>query len=142
MMRIFSWVALLAPSDAAKDAEILVLRHQLAVLQRQAKKPRMSWADRAVLSALIRLVPKADRHRLRLIVPPRTVLRWHAWLVKRRWTYRRHRPGRPATASRVRAPVLEMARDNPTWGYRRICGELTGLGSTVAASTVWRILCR
>ena len=93
-----------------------------------------------MLSALIRLVPKSDRHRLRLIVSPRTVLRWHAWLVKRRWTYRRRRPGRPATPSRVRALAVEMARDNPTWGYRRICGELSGLGYSVAASTVWKIL--
>jgi len=75
-----------------------------------------------------------------LIVSPRTVLRWHAWLVKRRWTYGHHQPGRPATAPGLRALVVEMARDNPTWGYRRICGELAGLGYAVAASTVWKIL--
>jgi putative transposase len=75
-----------------------------------------------------------------LFVSPRTVLRWHACLVKRRWTYPRRRPGRPATAPGLRALVVEMARDNPTWGYRRICGELAGLGYAVAASTVWKIL--
>jgi transposase InsO family protein len=140
VVRVFGWVVLLARSDAAKDVEILVLRYQIAVLQRQVNRPRLSWADRGVLSALVRLLPMAHRHRLRLIASPRTVLRWHARLVKWRWTYRRRRPGRPATASRVRVLVVEMARDNPTWGYRRICGELTGLGHTVAASTVWKIL--
>jgi transposase InsO family protein len=140
VVRVFGWVALVARSDAAKDAEILVLRHQVAVLQRQVSRPRLSWADRGILSALMRLVPAAQRNRVRLIVSPRTVLRWHAWLVKRRWTYHHRRPGRPPTAPTLRALVLEMARDNPTWGYRRIHGEFAGLGYTVAASTVWKIL--
>ena len=116
VVRVFGWLALLARSDVAKDAEILVLRHQLAVLQRQVNRPRLSWAERGILSALFRLLPTAHRSRLRLIVSPRTVLRWHAWLVKRRWTYGRHRPGRPPTLPGVRALVMEMARDNPTWG--------------------------
>ena len=139
-LRIFGWLALLARSDHAKDAEILLLRHQVAVLQRQVKSPRLSWADRALLSALARLLPGARLRQLRLIVSPRTLLRWHASLVRRRWAYPRRAPGRPRTAQVIRALVLEMARDNPGWGYRRIHGELTGLGYTLAPSTVWEIL--
>jgi len=112
-LRIFGWLALLARSDRAKDAEILLLRHQVAVLQRQVKSPRLSWADRALLSALARLLPGARLRQLRLIVSPRTLLRWHASLVRRRWTYPRRAPGRPRTVQVIRALVLEMARDNP-----------------------------
>jgi putative transposase len=137
---MFGWLALLARSDRAKDAEILLLRHQVAVLQRQVKTPRLSWADRAVLAALARLLPASYLRQLRLIISPRTLLRWHARLVQRRWTYPRRAPGRPRTAAAVRALVLEMALDNPGWGYRRIHGELTGLGHTIAASMVWQIL--
>ena len=140
VLRVFGWLALLARSDRAKDAEILVLRHQVAVLQRQARTPRLSWADRAILSALARLLPSGHLRQLRLIVSPRTLLRWHADLVRRRWAYPRRTPGRPRTAQAIRALVLEMARDNPAWGYRRIHGELTGLGYKVAPSTVWQIL--
>jgi putative transposase len=140
VLRVFGWLALLARSDRAKDAEILILRQQVAVLQRQVKAPRLSWADRAVLAALARLLPGSQLRRLRLIVSPRTLLRWHASLVRRHWAYPRRAPGRPRTAQTIRALVLEMARDNPGWGYRRIHGELTGLGYTLAPSTVWRIL--
>ena len=140
MLRVFGWLALLARSDCAKDAEILILRHQVAVLQRQVKTPRLSWADRAVLAALARLLPSAQLRQLRLIISPRTLLRWHAHLVRQRWTYLRRAPGRPRTAQAIRVLVLEMARDNPGWGYRRIHGELTGLGHKIAASTVWQIL--
>jgi putative transposase len=128
------------PSDLAKDSEILVLRHQIAVLQRRVKTPRPSWADRAILSALARLISSKQRSQLRLIVSPRTVLRWHAGIVKRHWRYSHRRPGRPAVQRTARDLVLEMARDNPVWGYRRIHGELTGPGSTLAPSTVWKIL--
>jgi transposase InsO family protein len=138
LTRVLSWLALLACSDAAKDVEILVLRHEVAVLRRQHPHPRLTWLDRAILSALSRLLPPPLR-RLRL-VSPRTLLRWHAQLVARRWTYPRRQPGRPPVAQPVRALVLRMARENPTWGYRRIQGELVGLGHQVAASTVWRIL--
>ena len=138
LVRVLSWLALLARSDAAKDVEILVLRHELAVLRRNKPRPKMSWLDRAVLSALNRLLPPPLRQ-LRL-VSPRTLLRWHAHLVARRWTYPRGRPGRPPTPQPIRALVLRMARENPTWGYRRIQGELVGLGHCVAASTVWTIL--
>jgi putative transposase len=140
MLRVFGWLALLARSDRAKDAEILILRHQVAVLQRQVKTPKLSWADRAVLAALARLLSGSQLRQLRLIVSPRTLLRWHADLVRRRWAYPRRSPGRPRTAQAIRALVLEMARDNPSWGYRRIHGELAGLGYKLAPSTVWQIL--
>jgi putative transposase len=138
VLRVFGWLALLARSDSAKDAEILILRHQVAVLRRQVKAPRLSWADRAILAALARLLPGSQLRRLRLIVSPRTVLRWHAHLVRLHWTFPHRAPGRPRTGRSVQ--VLEMARDNPSWGYRRIHGELLGVGYKVAPSTVWRIL--
>ncbi|HXL91095.1 MAG TPA: integrase core domain-containing protein [Streptosporangiaceae bacterium] len=140
VVRVFGWLALLARSDRAKDAEILILRHQVAVLQRQVKAPRLSWADRAVLAALARVLPGSRLRQLCLIVSPRTLLRWHADLFRRRWAYPRRGPGRPGTATRIRALVLVMARDNPGWGYRRIHGELTVLGYKLAPSTVWQIL--
>ena len=138
LLRVLSWLALLARSGTAKDVEILTLRHEVAVLRRTNTRPEMSWLDRAVLSALSRLLP-APLRRARLI-SPRTLLRWHHQLVARRWTYPRRRPGRPPTPPPIRALVLRMARENPRWGYRRIQGELVGLGHPVAASTVWKIL--
>src|SRR5215213_1305766 len=96
LVRVLGWLALLARSDAAKDVEILTLRHEVAVLRRTNPRPNMSWLDRAVLSALSRLLP-APLRRLRL-VSPRTLLRWHAHLVTRRWTYPRRQPGRPPTS--------------------------------------------
>jgi putative transposase len=138
LTRVLSWLALLARSNTAKDAEILTLRHEVAVLRRTNPRPKMSWLDRAVLSALSRLLP-APLRRTRL-VSPRTLLRWQAHLVARRWTYPHRRPGRPPTPSPIRTLVLRMARENPHWGYRRIQGELVGLGHPVAASTVWKIL--
>ena len=138
LVRVLSWLALLARSDTAKDAEILTLRHEIAVLRRTNPRPKMSWLDRAVLSALSRLLP-APLRQLRL-VSPRTLLRWHAQLVAHRWTFPHRRPGRPPTPPPIRDLVLQMARENPRWGYRRIQGELVGLGHRVAASTVWKIL--
>ena len=140
VLRVFGWLALLARSDRAKDTEILILRHEVAVLRRQVKNPRLSWADRAVLAALARLLPRNQLRQLHLIVSPRTLLRWHASLARRRWAYQRRAPRRPRTAPAVRALVLEMARDNPGWGYRRIHAELAGLGYKLAPSTVWQIL--
>src|SRR3954452_14166383 len=99
--RVLSWLVLLARSDAAKDAEILVLRHEVAVLRRSNQRPTLTWVDRAFLSALARLLPTQLR-RLRL-VSPRTLLRWHAQLVARRWTYRRRHSGRPPVAPPIRA---------------------------------------
>jgi putative transposase len=138
LVRVLSWLALLARSDAAKDVEILMLRHEVSVLRRSNPRPRMALLDRAVLSALSRLLPPPLRQ-LRL-VSPRTLLRWHAHLVARHWTHPRRQPGRPPTSQPIRALVVQMARENPTWGYRRIQGELIGLGHPIAASTVWTIL--
>jgi len=89
---------------------------------------------------MTRRLSAARRRQLSLIITPRTLLRWHAELIRRRWTYPRRRPGRPRTGPPIRRLAVEMARDNPTCGYRRICGELTGLGHTIAASTIWEIL--
>jgi putative transposase len=139
-LRLCGWLALLPRSDNVKNTEILVLRHQIAVPQRQVGSPRMSWADRAILAGLTQRLSTAHRRQLSLIVTPRTLLRWHADLVRRRWTYPRRTPGRPRTGPAIRQLALEMARDNSTWGYRRICGELTGLGHTIAPSTIWEIL--
>jgi len=121
LARVLSWLVLLARSDAAKDAEILVLRHEVAVLRRHNPRPTLTWVDRALLSALSRLLPTGLR-RLRL-VSPRTLLRWHAHLVARHWTYPRRQPGRPPTPQPIRALVLRMAEENPTWGYRRVRRE-------------------
>src|SRR5690348_8073503 len=137
-VRVLGWLALLTRSDTTKDIEILALRHEVAVLRRTNPHPKMSWLDRAVLSALSRLLA-APLRQLRL-VSPRTLLRWHHHLVARRWTYPHRQPGRPPTAAPIRALVLRMARENPRRGYRRIHGELVGLGHTVAASTVWNIM--
>jgi putative transposase len=139
-VRLLGWLALLARSDASKEAEILVLRHQLAVLRRQVTRPRPSWADRAVIAALARVLPRSRWSDL--FVTPGAVLRWHADLVKRRWTYKRTRPGRPPTRPTIRDLVLRMAAENPGWGYRRIAGELAHLGRKIAPSTVWAILKR
>ena len=141
--RVTSWLRLSRREEAWKTAEILILRHQLAVLQRrQPRRPHLTWADRALLATLLSVIPKAWRHGLRLLVTPDTILRCHRDIVRRRWTARskRGRTGRPATRRNVRALVLRLARENPEWGYRRIHGELAGLGVKVAASTVWEIL--
>ena len=111
LSRVLSWLTLLARSEAAKDVEILVLRHEVDVLRRHNPRPTLSWVDRALLSALSRLLPPPLR-RIRL-VSPRTLLRWHEQLVAHRWTYPHRRPGRPSTAPPIRALVLRMARENP-----------------------------
>ena len=136
--KLLSWMVLHARSDAANEIEILVLRHQLAVLQRRTPRPRISWTDRAVIAALARLLPA--RRRRGLLVTPSTILRWHRQLVRRRWTTPHIRPGRPAIPAGVRALIVRLATENPTWGYRRVHGELAGLGYQIGASTVWKIL--
>jgi putative transposase len=117
VLRVFSRLALLARSDRTKDAEILILRHQLAVLQRrrQTCRPKLNWADRALLAVLLGVIPKARRHGLRLLVTPDTILRWHRDIVRRRWAAKsmRGKSGRPATRRNIKTLVLRLARENP-----------------------------
>jgi hypothetical protein len=116
----------------------VLLRHELQVLRRQVARPRLERADRALLAALSRALPRVRRDSF--LVTPATLLRWRRELVRRRWTYSRRCPGRPSIASEVRQLVLRLASENPSWGYRRIHGELMGLGISVAPSTVWKLL--
>jgi transposase len=141
--RVAAWLRLSRREKARNTAEILILRHQLAVLQRrQPGRPKLNWADRALLAALLGVIPKARRQGLRLLVTPDTIVRWHSDIVRRRWGARsmRGNTGRPATRRNIRALVLRLAQENPDWGYRRIHGELAGLGVKIAASTAWEIL--
>jgi hypothetical protein len=130
-VRVCGWLVLLGRSSAAKDVGLLVLRHEVAVLRRSHPRPRLDWADRAVLAALIRLLP--PRLRMRRLVTPGTVLRWHRRLAARKWTYP-HRTGRPPVGAEIAKLIERLATENDGWGYQqqRIQGELLKLGHRVS----------
>jgi putative transposase len=142
VLRAPVWLRLSRRSSAWNDAEILLLRHQVTLLEsRGTVRPKPAWADRVWFAALPAVIPRSCDAGLRLPVTPATILRWRRDLVKRRWAAksRRKKPGRPRRHPAITRLVLRMARDNEHWGYRRIAGEPAGLGITVAPSTVWEI---
>ncbi len=134
---VLQLVQLRRHSDDFKELEIVVLRHQLSVLRRQARRPQLTSSDRVLLAAASRLLPRSSWRSF--LVTPATLLRWHQRLVARRWTYQ-GRNGRPPIDSKIRELVLRLARENPRWGYQRIAGEINGLGLKVSATTVRKIL--
>ena len=134
--------AVLVRRDLSKDAELLVLRHENAVLRRQVARVRYTSVDRAWLAALSRLLPHRRWTEV-FAVTPATILVWHRKLVARKWDYTAHRrPGRPPTAAAIKKLILRLATENPSWGHRRVQGELVRLGHCIAVSTVWQILPR
>jgi putative transposase len=138
LRKLIELVALRLRSAEYKELEIVVLRHELAVLRRQVHRPDLRPADRIFLSAAARLLPRWRWSAF--FVTPQTLLAWHRRLVARRWTYPSRGPGRPRLDPKIRALVLRMARENPRWGYRRIVGELAGLGISVSPTSVRKIL--
>jgi putative transposase len=142
LTNVFAFVRLLPVSDVNKDVEILALRHQLTVLQRQIDKPHLTAPDRAFLAALLHRLPRSTLRQLHLIVSPDTILRWHRDFLRHRHAKasRPKQPGRPPTVRSIKALILRLTRENPCWGYRRVHGELAALGIKLAPSTVWEIL--
>jgi transposase InsO family protein len=138
--RLLGCLMVLARREVSKDAELLVLRHENAVLRRQTGRVRYQPADRLWLAALSRLIPRRRWGEV-FAVTPATLLAWHRRLVTRKWDHTsRRRPGRPPTAAAISKLVIRIATDNPAWGHRRVQGELVKLGHPIAASTVWQIL--
>jgi putative transposase len=140
LCRSIQLLALLARGDAAKELEILVLRHQLAVLRRQTPRPKLEAADRALLAAISRVLPKARWSCF--FVTPETLLRWHRRLVTGAWTYPHHQTGRPPLDRQIQQLIVRLAKENPRWGYQRIKGELQRLSIQVSATTIRTILRR
>jgi putative transposase len=138
LRRLIELALLRRRSEEFKELEIVVLRHELAILRRQVARPALRPADRAFLAAASRLLPR-ERWRS-FLVTPETLLRWHRRLVARRWTYPSRGPGRPRIGHEISALVLRLAGENPRWGYQRIAGELAGLGIGVSATTVRKLL--
>jgi putative transposase len=135
---IFQFLVLVLRSDRSKEIEVLVLRHQVAVLRRHVHRPDLHRADRVLLAALSRLLRRSSWSVF--VVTPATLLRWHRELVARRWTYPHRAPGRPPISVSLREAVLRLARENPSWGYQRIAGELLGLGHCLSPTSVRNIL--
>ena len=139
LQRVLQLVVLRLRSRGFKELEIVVLRHEMAILRRRTCRPSMTTADRVFLAAASRLLPRPLWNAF--LVKPATLLDWHRRLVARRWTYRR-RPGRKPVSREVRELILRIARENPRWGYQRIVGELKGLSVAVSATTVRNVLRR
>jgi putative transposase len=140
LCQLLSWLALLARGQTSKNAALLVLRHEVAVLRRQVTRPRLTWPDRAILAVLSRLLPRECRHHR--LVTPDTLLRWHRALISRHWTRPHHPPGRPSTSPELRHLIVRMAAENPTWGIGASTVNSSRLGYRVAPSTVWLLLKR
>src|SRR5437879_1878838 len=136
--RVLELALLRFRSQSYKELEIVVLRHELAILRRQVTRPELRDTDRVLLAVASRILPRA-RWRV-FLVTPATLLRWHRRLVARRWTYPHRGPGRPPLDPEIRTLIVRLATDNPRWGYVRIQGELAGLGIRVSPTTIRRVL--